>query len=84
MQTNVQIDSKNLRHSPEHGKGKGAHRLTAEVSFTKVIFCHLLFLSQMDYISNLELLKNALNFFLVISMGRRIQTWDATMDHRWS
>lgn len=30
MQTNVQIDAKTLRHSPEHGK-KGVYRPTAEV-----------------------------------------------------
>lgn len=32
MQTNVQIDTKALRHSPEHGKGgKAGNRYTAEV-----------------------------------------------------
>nr|XP_037874086.1 inactive dipeptidyl peptidase 10 isoform X2 [Bombyx mori] len=30
MQTNVQIDTKVLKHSPEHGKQKGNYRVTAE------------------------------------------------------
>ncbi|CAD0205014.1 unnamed protein product [Chrysodeixis includens] len=34
MQTNVQIDTKALRHSPEHGKGgKGGNRFTAEARY---------------------------------------------------
>ncbi|CAH0718031.1 unnamed protein product, partial [Brenthis ino] len=36
MQTNVQIDTKGLRHSPEHGKGQGNYRgVTAENNVCK-------------------------------------------------
>lgn len=43
MQTNVQIDSKNLRSSPDHIKHRG--HLTIEVSFIRFFFkCFLFFL----------------------------------------
>ncbi|CAG9570566.1 unnamed protein product [Danaus chrysippus] len=38
MQTNVQIDTKALRHSPEHGQQKGNYRVTAEL---QVVECKM-------------------------------------------
>lgn len=41
MQTNVQIDAKALRHSPEHGK-KGVYRPTAEVGANSLLSTYVI------------------------------------------
>ncbi|OWR46309.1 hypothetical protein KGM_202483 [Danaus plexippus plexippus] len=45
MQTNVQIDTKALRHSPEHGQQKGNYRVTAESQMMLIAYTVTLFLA---------------------------------------